>query len=143
MAATPKAIPLSPPDLSSFPPSPSPLERRPSGTWRPRSRERREEASGQLAHPTSSQVEGADAIWPAVSDPRQHAWAAGAHTGDTHAEHLAGVYVLQLLNEVGYIFLQNRLHLGGRALACECHFDGLARDHDDGVEGLHSLTHFL
>jgi len=50
---------------------------------------------------------------------------------------------MQLLKEVRYVFLQSRLYLGGRALSCECHLYGLARDHNDDVEGLHSLTHFL
>eukprot|EP00962_Isochrysis_galbana_P004900 scaffold1345_cov132-Isochrysis_galbana.AAC.2 len=36
-----------------------------------------------------------------------------------------------------------RLHLGGRALACEGHLDGRTRDHDDDVEGLRSLAHVL
>eukprot|EP00962_Isochrysis_galbana_P010780 scaffold3000_cov134-Isochrysis_galbana.AAC.3 len=57
--------------------------------------------------------------------------------------HPAGVHLSKFEAEVRYVLLQGCLHLGGRALACEGHLNGCARDHDDDVEGWHFLAHIL
>eukprot|EP00962_Isochrysis_galbana_P050881 scaffold22230_cov137-Isochrysis_galbana.AAC.2 len=56
-------------------------------------------------------AEGVGAIRPAVGDPRHHERAAGAHAGDTHAQHHARRLILEELQKSVQLLLQLLLQL--------------------------------
>eukprot|EP00962_Isochrysis_galbana_P044005 scaffold16918_cov118-Isochrysis_galbana.AAC.3 len=66
----------------------------------------------------SFQAEGADAVWPAVSDPRQHPWAAVARTRATTTPSTSPVSTSLAASELSWVSLPVAPPAFGRAGTC-------------------------